>query len=282
MTSEYEKFQKELKSIINAETRVAYPIIGVIVDISSNRQFCSVETDDGVINNIPAHGMPVLGDSAIIHFINGNYEQPVADCARRLPTPASEIEEMYSEQCFNYHQNGDFENGKKGYTGTFELLEGDEDDDATGNGKCCILKKGKTISFTVDISSCESEVFKFQALYCGTGHLMIYCEDADTGKTIQTMPVNIAKEYSEWYNDCGRWVWTYNKEAYLRGNTKKVKFTIGNVYDETTTKNILINDEKVEQSDTMFIDAILVYDENADTNYYPHSKDVLATLKSTS
>lgn len=277
MTSEYDKFQKELKRIIHAEQKVAYPIIGVIVDISPNRQYCSVETDDGVIPNIPAHGMPVLGDSAIIHFINGNYEQPVADCARRLPTPTEEIEDMYQSQCFNYHQNGDFHNDKEGYEGTFTIWE-NEDDDITGNDKCAKLEKGETMTFIVDISECESTVFKFQAQFRGTGYLLVHCEDAETGETIKTLPVNVAKEYSLWKSDYGRFGWAFNKEAYLRGNTKKVKFTIGNFYTEETLEKMLFNDELIEKPPTMLVDAILVWDENADNDYYPHPKDITSTL----
>ena len=230
MANEFDKFHKEMRKMIQSEMRVTYPIIGVIVDVSPNREYCNVETDDGVITNIPAHGMPVIGDSAIIHFINGNYEQPVVDCARRLPASDSEILDMYQSQCFNYHDNGDFSFKKEGYEGDFTLWEG-ESDDATENGVCCKLEEGQHISFTVDVSNCKIDVFKFQAMYRGISYLIIKAEDEETGEIIQTLPVNIAKDNAVWASEYGRYNWVYNKEAYLLENHKKVKFTITNMDD---------------------------------------------------
>ncbi|MBO7210089.1 MAG: hypothetical protein J6V44_03630 [Methanobrevibacter sp.] len=277
MADEFDKFHKELRKMIQSETRVAYPIIGVVVNVSPTREYCDVETDDGVISNIPAHGMPVVGDSAIIHFINGNYEQPVVDCARRLPTPESEIMDMYQSQCFNFHNNGDFSFQKEGYEGDFTLWDG-INDDVTGNDTCCKLEEGQHISFTVDLSECKKDVFKFQAMYRGISYLVIKVEDVDTGETIKNLPVNIGEEFAVWGSKYGRYNWVYNKEAYLLEDHEKVKFTITNMDDEEHER--IINGVRTKVKEPMLIDAILVYEENSDTGYYYSPNDMTTFVKS--
>lgn len=277
MSDEFDKFHKELKRMIQSEIKVAYPIIGVIVEISNDRQYCSVETDDGVINNIPAHGMPRVGDSAIIHFINGNYEQPVADCARRETSADYELEEMYSTMCSNYHKNGDFTDDLKGYTydknNPPKIVE--DEDDTTGNNKYCMLDLNQYISFTCDISDCSKDVFKVQFQYRGRSLLEVKCEDADTNKVIKTLPVNTAKDSAIWGSESGRFTWVFNKEAYLKNDTNKIKVTITNVYDETQIPQMTFDDEKVDIPMFMSIDSILVYEENGDTEFSYNVNDII-------
>ena len=277
MADEFDNFYKGLKRIIQRELKVAYPIMGIITQISSNREYCDVQTDDGVISNVPAHGIPIIGDSVIVHFINGNYEQPVAECARREPTPTSELKEMYTSRCFNYHDNGDFEYDSEGY-----LLDNDNskkmeifstDDDITGNGKVGLLEVNSEISFEVDISKCETEYFKFQCNYMGNGYLAVFCEDADTNEIKKTVPENTAKEVSIW-ESLGRFSWTFNKETYARGNSKKIRITLANTNLGNSSK-VTVNGETVDEPSTLALDGLLVYDENGDVQYYNSVNDYL-------
>lgn len=276
MVDQFNNFYRGLQRTIQKELKVAYPQIGVIVDVSPNREFCSVETDNGVITNIPAHGMPVLGDSAVIHFVNGNYEQPVCDCARRMPTPTSELEEMYQSQCFNYHDNGDFHNGSKGYvlndTSVPEIFE--EDDNPSQSGKICLLHLNDELSFEVDISKCETDYFKFQCCYQGNGYLVVACQDADTDEIIKPLPLALDKEFSIWENSRGRFGWSFNKEAYTRGDTSKIRISLKNINEEKIPQ-MYVEGRYVDIPTTMSIDALLVYDENGDTNFYNSVNDLI-------
>ncbi len=276
MADQFNKFYQGLQRTIQRELKVAYPQIGVIVDISPNREFCSVETDNGVINNIPAHGMPVIGDSAIIHFINGNYEQPVCDCARRIPTPISELEDMYTSQCFNYHNNGDFHKGTDGYilnnSSTPKLF--DEEDNPSLSGKVCLLDLNDELSFEVDISSCKTQYFKFQCCYQGNSYLQVICKDADTDKIIKPLPLSLNKEYSVWESVFGRFGWSFNKEAYTKGNVDKIKIILKNVNDDKLPQ-MYVEGKLVDVPTTLTLDSLLVYDENGDTQYYNSVNDLV-------
>lgn len=276
MVDQFNKFYKGLQRTIQRELKVAYPQIGVIVDVSPNREFCSVETENGVINNIPAHGMPVIGDSAVIHFVNGNYEQPLCDCARRMPTPTSELEEMYTSQCLNYHNNGDFSKGTEGYVlnddSTPELFE--DTDNPSESGQVCLLNLNDELSFEVDISSCETEYFKFQCCYQGNSYLAVGCQNAETNETIKPLPLSLEKEYSIWESPYGRFGWAFNKEAYTKGDTEKIKISLKNINKEKIPQ-MYVAGNYVDVPTTLSIDALLVYDENGDTQYYNSVKDLL-------
>ena len=275
MYDEFDSFYRELRHTIQSEINVSYPLIGVIVETTQNKEYCSVETDNGIIANIPAHGLPVVGDSAIIHFINGNYEQPVCDCARRLPADDTTLEELYTSQCFNYLNNGDFEKDSEGY-----ILNQDypipiyEGDSVTGNNKSGILKENEHVYIECDISQCTTDYFKFQCSFQGNSDLMVGVEDAETNEIIPPLPLTLEKEVSLWTNPNGRFGWAFNKEAYTRNDTEKIRVNLMNTKTQKT-RQIQIGGVPTDEPTTLLIDGLLVYDENGDTSYYNSVKDVM-------
>ena len=277
MPNEFDAFYRELRHTIQSEISVAYPIIGVIVETTPNKEYCNVETDNGIIANIPAHGIPVVGDSAIIHFINGNYEQPVCDCARRMPPPEEALTELYTSQCFNYLNNGDFHNDSKGYTLNekyeIPIFEGDS---VTGNNKSGILQENDHVTIDCDISECDSDYFKFQCCFQGNSNLMVGVEDAETNELIPPLPLTLNKDVSLWTNNNGRFGWVFNKEAYIRDDIEKIRINLMN-YRTEKTKKINVGEEIMDEPTSIIIDGLLVYDENGDTSYYNSVQDELDT-----
>lgn len=266
----YDKFTKSLSNFIQTNQELGPPILlGYITAVSGNRKFANVQitagSASGELTEIPCKGFPVVGDTVTVLFIGNSYEQAVCDCPRSLPIPGEDLLDFYSNQCYNYLDNGDFQNKEKGFTGDFEIIT---DDSYTDTEYACILQEsGKNISFTVDISSCTSDYFKFQMYYKGLGRLEITCQDTDTNKLIQTMPINIGYTTKTWLAT-SRWVWNYNKEVYplvSEGTQhKNIKITIKNTGKEDDDNKFI----------AMLLDGLLVYDENGDEQYHNSIKDV--------
>lgn len=275
MTDEFNSFYRELKRTIQHEINVCYPIIGVIVETTPNKEYCSVETDEGIISNIPAHGLPVVGDSAVIHFVNGNYQQPVCDCARRLPPDEQTLTEMYKSRCFNYLNNGDFHNNSKGYkldnNDPITIYEGT---DFTGIQKAGILKLGEEVTIQCDISQCDTDYFKFQCVFQGNSMLAVGVKDADTDEIIPPLPLTLEKQISIWENPNGRFGWSFNKEAYTKNDTETINISLANIHPEKL-KQIQVDGTYEQEPTTLLIDALLVYDENGDTDYYNSVQDLI-------
>lgn len=274
MSKEYfDELTNQLTTFIQGTNTTAYPLIGVITNATTDYQYCDVQTDQGTLSNIPAHGLPIIGDTAIIHFINGKYEMPVADCARRLPAPESDVTTYTTSECYNYLDNGDFHNTQPtNMTGNYTITNTDS---YTMSENSCLLENvGDYIEVTVDISKCTNDYFKFQAMYQGNGSLSIECIDADTLETIKNLPYTCSYDYKIWTSP-SRYGWRYNKEVYPR------------IEDNTTHKNIIIRvtnnteEETIQIEDTtrsfnaMLVSAMLVYDENSDKEYYSSTNDVI-------
>lgn len=264
----------------------AYPWIGIIINTTSSK-YCDIQVEGkGIIKDVPCHGIPVIGDSAIIHFIEGKYEMPVADCARRLPPTNTVLESYYQEECYNYLLNGDFSNDLNNYTISNQndvyLITG-ESYTLTSEKTCILSTKNSYIEKTVDIRDITSNEFKFQCCYTGDGELKIEVYDDETNEIIQTLPYNLRANYKIWTNKYGRNAWSFNKEVYPvveNGIThEKIRIRITNnssneeiFIEDNENSNQLINRESTS---AMMIDALLVYDENGDTNYYQHVNDIL-------
>lgn len=284
MTDEYKQFKNNIRSIASQEVNTAYPLVGKIVNYSSSMEFCDVEVtvagQKRTYPNVPAHGFPVIGSSGIIHFHNGNLEQPVCDCAYRMSPPNETLNEYYTFQCNNWLDNGNFFNGTEGYN-TSEGLEEPtlyEGENITKSGTSCQLaKQGDILEIDVDISECTSTYFKFQCNYMGAGTLKIECMDNDTGKIIPNMPYTIGGDYKIWHNPHGRFGWSYNKEVYPRVSEdgevhKNIKIRITNYSDDLEDiESATGNTYKAPHS--MLIDGLLVYEENPDKKYYPSVND---------
>ena len=271
---EFENFYRELNHTIERHQKVTYPLIGVINKVSANGDYADVKTESGVISNIPAHGFPVIGDTAIIHFINGNVEQPVCDCARRLSPTQEEVITNLSSQCLNYLSNGDFNQRGEGFSGTFTILE--EKGYVQTGDYCCSLEDGEYIEFTCDISQCKTKYFKFQAQHRGQGAIRIECFDAETGETVTPQPERLSKEYNLWISENGRFGWVFNKETYLKESLTKVRFKITNVSTQVFEKipTMRMGEEFVQIPLAVSLDGLLVYDENGDPTYYWNEDDL--------
>lgn len=268
---------------------IAYPWIGVIINTTSSK-YCDIQVEGkGILKDVPCHGIPEIGDSVIIHFIEGKYEMPVADCPRRLPPSSTVLESYYQENCFNYLQNGDFSNGLTGYTtsqgGTVELVTG-ESYTITSENTCVLNTKDSYIETTVDLRDISSNEFKFQCVYTGCGELKVECRDVDTGKIIQTLPYNLRSNYKIWTNPYARNNWSFNKEVYptiedgVKHEKIKIRLTNNSSCEEIFIENPENSDEMISRKSptAMMIDALLVFEENGDTNYYPNVNDVITSL----
>lgn len=287
MTDEYKQLVQNIRNITSQDFNTAYPLIGKIINYSSSMEFCDVEVNiNGVKRlypNVPAHGFPVIGSSAIIHFHNGNLEQPVCDCAYRLNPPNETLLEYYTSNCNNYLNNGNFRRGNTGFNTQEGLkpIEIYETFNITKSNKCCLLaEQGDMLEVDVDISKCTTDYFKFQCNYMGDGTLKIECLDNDTQELILTMPYTIGYFYKIWHNPKGRFGWSYNKEVYprvdLNGHIhKNIKIRITNHSEDIETMSLTTSGklEEVKAPHSMLLDGLLVYEENADKKYYPSETD---------
>lgn len=270
------KLTRELGTFIENQQNHNYPLIGVITYATSNYQYCDIRTDTGTFKDVPAHGLPVVGDSAIIHFINGNSNMPVADCARRLPASTETVNGVYSSECFNYLDNGDFHLASiDSMTGNFELILG-ESYTLSSEYSCILREQDDYIEVTVDISNCSTDYFKFQCVYMGNGSLKVECFDTDTGSIIQNLPYTCSYDYKIWTNPYGRNAYSYNKEVYPRqeDDITHNHITI-RITNNTTPQQTRIGDTIQEVPHAMLLDALLVYDENGDKEYYNSVNDVI-------
>lgn len=264
---------------------IAYPWIGVIINTTSSK-YCDIQVEGkGILKDVPCHGIPEIGDSVIIHFIEGKYEMPVADCPHRLPPSNTALQSYYQEDCFNYLVNGDFHEGLTGYTisniDDVSVITGES---YTMSENTCVLNtNGSYIETIVDIRDITSGEFKFQCVYTGCGKLKIECRDVDTNQIIQTLPYNLRSNYKIWTNPYARNNWSFNKEVYpvMEDGIKheKIKIRITNI---TESENVYIEDtdnqgEMIcrDSPCAMMVDALLVFEENGDTNYYQNVKDIL-------
>lgn len=300
MTDEFELLKNNIKSITSQEFNTSFPLCGKIVGNTENYEYCDVEVEMKggryTFRNVPAHGFPVPGTSGIIHFHNGNLEQPVCDCAYRLNPSDKVLKEYYTTDCYNWANNGDFTFGKQDYTedSKFDLVP---ESNTMGGTQCCRLtQEGDSISFKVNMKKCTTEYFKFQCYYMGNNALKIECYDTDTQEKIQTLPYTLSSDYKIWTSPFGRNGWAYNKEVYpylTQDHSKtheNIMITITN-YSLEDTPIMEYNDEtfgddgnsisEKEKSKTvkaptsMLIDGILVYSECEDMNYYRSETDAL-------
>lgn len=288
MTNEFQTFKRTIQSISRQEFNATHCLVGKIVDYTPNMQFCNVEVEANggkhTFINIPAHGYPVRGSTGIIHFHNGNVDQPVCDCAYRLNPPEETLKEYALDSSWNYVDNGNFIFDLEGYTigpSTEDAILVDES--FTRDGKSCTLQKyGSYIEFTADLTKCTSKYFKFQCNYRGLGVLKVECYNAETSKIIQNAPEDVGKDYRLWNSDRGRFQWVYNKEVYLKTNkdgttNNKVRFKITNYSQDTLTR--VIDGEEVESPISMNIDGLLVFDENGGTKFYNSENDSMKLYK---
>lgn len=265
---------------------IAYPWMGVIINTTSSK-YCDIQVEGkGVLKDVPCHGIPEKGDSVIIHFIEGKYEMPVADCPHRLPPSSTVLESYYQEECFNYLINGDFHDGLKGYSVSnaeeVSLVTG-ESYTITSENTCVLNTLHSYIETTVDIRDITSDEFKFQCVYTGLGELKVECRDADTNKIIQTLPYNLRSNYKIWTNPYGRNNWSFNKEVYpvveegVKHEKIKIRLTNSSSSEEIFIEDPDNLDEMVSRQRpyAMMVDALLVFEENGDTNYYPSVNDVI-------
>lgn len=278
MVDVFRRFTDELAEfVVGAGVVNPAPLVGFVVSVSSDLRFCSVRFDGGVLVDVPCHGLPVVGDSVIVHFVGGNYEQPVADCARRLPAGDSVLEEFYSRECFNFLSNGDFSSGLDGFSVSGCSLVGGESYTESGVS-LCLDSVGSSVSFRVSLPDDVSDFFKFQCVYRGEGRLRVECRCVDSGELLCNVPLNMASSYKVWTSEaCSRWSWVYNKVVFdshdVSGDVLgELEFTLSNV---TVVEREYVDSVCYETRPAMLLDALLVYNEDNDRSYYKSLEDVL-------
>ena len=241
------------------------PVMGYILHTTGHRRYADIQlvtSSNGIMDGVQCLGVPVEGDSVLVVFPEGNYEQAIAICPRGLPVPDDILTEYYTNECFNYLDNGDFHNQGEGYDGEFNIITGEPG--TTTSDYSCQLEPGNTIIKNVDITKCNSDYFKFQCYYRGQGQLQIICKDTDTGQIIQTLPYSMRYNSKTWITHGSRWAYVYNRETYPRIEDythKHVSIEITN----TTPEEAMFS--------TMLIDGLVVFDENTDKTYYPSIND---------
>ena len=114
------RFTKQLQAFVenNSPSRPA-PWIGTITDHTLNLQYCNVETKKGELKDIPTFGIPSIGTTAIILFIDDSYDQPVAICNPLNVLDDEKVKMWVGQFANNYHSNGDFTKEDQGYQGDF-------------------------------------------------------------------------------------------------------------------------------------------------------------------
>lgn len=254
------------------QTQNPPPIMGYILHASNHHRNADIQLTDnsgGIMNDVPCLGIPVEGDSVLIVFPEGNFEQAIAICPRALPLPETAIQDYHTQNCFNYVDNGDFHNQGEGYDGEFTIIE-DESCTSTSN-YACLLEVGQTIRKQVDITNCNSQYFKFQCYYRGAGTLDIHCFDTDTLETIQTLPYSMRYDHKTWLTNGSRWNYVYNKETYPR-------IEENNTHEHITIEISNNTETQQQESTAMLIDGLLVFEENSDQTYYTSINDNMEDL----
>lgn len=252
----------------------APPDIGYITNTRGHRRYADIKLSNntqGTLTNILCWGIPEIGDTAIIIYLQGHYEQAIALCPRQQPATTEALEDYHTLYSLNYLHNGDTHNtDDPTLTGEYTIITTETATQTSTNS--ILLQRGQSITKTVDISECQSDNWKFQCYYRGTGTLGIHVEDTDTQKTIQTLPWSMRYNTTTWKTHGNRFAWVWNKETYPRkeqdGTTHKhIAITItNNTTDEDT-------DEFTQA--VMLVDGLLVYDENNDKKYYYSKQDHL-------
>ncbi|RAP49737.1 MAG: hypothetical protein BZ138_07260 [Methanosphaera sp. rholeuAM270] len=291
MVDEFELFKRNIRSITSMDFNTSHSLIGTIVNYTPDMRFCDVEVEmkggRHTFANIPAHGYPVKGSSAIIHFHDGHPEQPFCDCEYRMNPPDDVIMESLTTHCYNWVDNGDFYYGTEGFTGE----NGSEgivltDDCYTSKGKGCVLpENGSFIEFEVDLTACRTKYFKFQCFYRGLDWLKVECYNTDTNEIIQNLPYTMARDYKIWTSPFGRFKWAYNKETYpfLTKETTLNEHILMRLTNYKTPDNIKSYTrensqgelEEVTPPHSVEVDGLLVYSENGDTKYYNSENDMI-------
>ena len=121
MSKEYEKqFVNQLQAFVqnNSPSQPA-PWIGTITAVNNNLQFCNVRTKKGEVQDIPAFGIPKVGTTAIILFIDDTYSQPVAICNPINVRDDDYYELLITSSAKNYMDNGDFSREPTQYQGSY-------------------------------------------------------------------------------------------------------------------------------------------------------------------
>ena len=283
MTDEFDVFKRTIQSLNSEQFNTANSLVGKIVGNTPNMQYCDVEVDINggrhTFVNIPAHGYPVIGSSGIIHFHNGNFQQPVCDCAYRMNPPEENVRSMITGSCWNWLNNGNFLFNLDGHTvGPLESSVELYEDGYTSDGLALSLKDyGSYIETNVDISRCTSKYFKFQCIYRGCGILRVECHNSDTGEVIQNVPDDIGHDYKLWNSPQGRFGWVYNKEVYNRVNSDEtvnehITIRITNVSPE---EERIIEGKITKTIPIMGVDALLVFSENGGKKFYNSEEDML-------
>lgn len=248
-------FTKQLQSFIqNNSTPQGSPMIGTISNVSSNLQFCNIRTDNGTLVDIPTFGIPKKDTTAIILFIGGNLDKPVALCNPINVTDNQQLETFLTSDVQNFHSNGDFRHENTGYKGSFTI---DKNTSYTKDGYCAVLSAGGSLSFDCTIPREYKNFFKVQFYYYSLDSVLkIQVMDKDTSKVINTLPERTGYDHKLWIVKDG--TWRVNRETYKKGDHKNITVNITNVGDYD-----------------VLIDGIVVYDENTDSDFYLSKEDIL-------
>ena len=277
-------FTKQMTQLINESTTTTLPPLMGIITTAHSQYYADIHIEGiGTYTNVPCHGIPVVGDTAVIHFIEGKEELKYADCARRLAITEEELPYIFPEtnECYNYLQNGDFRNGATNYEGNFQIIQNDAYITENNNNNSCILETstGDTPNYIqqkVNIASCTSEYFKFQCYYKGVGTIQIQCIDTKTQALIPTQPTHNSHTTKTWKTDLGRFQWAYNKEVYstIRDDGTRIEEILIKIVNNTEVELTIQDEEIITLPHAMTLDGLLVYDEGGSKEYYPNIKDV--------
>jgi hypothetical protein len=152
MSKEYAtRFAKQLQSFVeNTSPSTPSIWIGTIVNHSENLQYCDVRTKRGELRQIPTFGIPAIGTTAIILFVEDSYSQPVAVCNPINVLDDEKMKNWVGQFGKNYHNNGDFTKKREGYSGNFMI----DDSVTTGEVEVSIEYDG----FTMDLSESPKTV----------------------------------------------------------------------------------------------------------------------------
>ncbi|PAV08109.1 hypothetical protein [Methanosphaera cuniculi] len=254
MTNEIsERFVKAITNYVDsAPTQTTTPKIGTITEVSDYMNYCTITWDEGTLTRVPCHGLPKVGTTAIITFINGNYQQPCAICDPKNILDEELVDEYRMVKCFNYHNNGDFTFNKTGYTGNFTITDKESYTDV--KGRCAKLEPNQTLTFQCDLRNIidEMDVWDLRAFYKGFSKLQIRVKDLEYNEYLHNRPT---PGYDTMYWQCMSSKWYQNKEIF-----------VGNANAEITFKNV--------GDKTMWIDGIVVYENSSDTEYYHSRGDI--------
>lgn len=118
---EASRFTKQLGAFVQQNTTSKPSTwIGTVLLVNKDYTRCTVRIEGrGDLVGIPCFGVPKIGTTALVLFLNDSYSNPLAICNPMNVLDEEAVRTIKGRNARNFHSNGDFSRGSSGYRGDF-------------------------------------------------------------------------------------------------------------------------------------------------------------------